>query len=66
MDKNTKLCKLKYLFYKIYSSVLMDPDFFVIPNQIYQDLSYLKSLNQVTLEYLVSDSSALHETNQVC
>lgn len=44
----------------------MDPDFFVIPNQIYQDLSYLKSLNQVTLEYLVSDSSALHETNQVC
>lgn len=32
----------------------MDADFFIISNQIFQDLSYLKSLNQVTLEYLVS------------
>jgi len=32
----------------------MDADFYVISNQIFSDLSYLKSLNQVTLEYMVS------------
>ena len=34
----------------------MDPDFYLVSNQIFQDLSYLKNLNQVTLEYLVSSA----------
>ena len=32
----------------------MDPDFVQITNQVYNDISYLKALNQVTMEYLVS------------
>jgi hypothetical protein len=33
----------------------MDIDLIAIPQQVYSDLSYLKSLNQVTLEYLVGE-----------
>ena len=32
----------------------MDPDFLDISNQVYSDLSYLKSLNPLALQYLVS------------
>jgi len=31
----------------------MDPDFYMLSQQVYSDLSYLKSLNAITLEYLV-------------
>lgn len=34
----------------------MDPDFYMLSQQVYSDLSYLKSLNSITLEYLVSCS----------
>ena len=33
----------------------MDPDFYMLSQQVYSDLSYLKSLNAVTLEYLVGN-----------
>ena len=33
----------------------MDAELIEISQQVYSDLSYLKSLNQVTLEYLVGE-----------
>ena len=35
----------------------MDPNFYKISNEVYQDLSYLRVLNAVTLEYLVGEVS---------
>lgn len=39
----------------------MDADFFIISNKIFQDLSFLKSLNQFTLEYLVSVYKSIND-----
>ena len=35
----------------------MDANFYKLSNEVYQDLSYLKALNAITLEYIVGEVS---------